>query len=189
MSILPYILQDILNDPWSQRSSRLNDQHFALGLANDDLLEPFILPSLLSRNYYRPWRSAISKLDQGSTVVSDKEKFEVSLDVQQFSPDEIEVKAIDDNQIIVEGKHEEKQDEHGFISRQFTRRYVLPKDYDGTKLISKLSSDGILTISAPKLAIEGSSSERTIPITQTGPVRKQVQANGRKTPEEAQEAS
>ncbi|KAJ8963110.1 hypothetical protein NQ318_018575 [Aromia moschata] len=50
---------------------------------------------------------------------------QVILDVQQFAPNEIVVKT-NGNSIIVEGKHEEKQDEHGFISRHFVRRYVLP---------------------------------------------------------------
>lgn len=55
----------------------------------------------------------------------NEEKFEVILDVQQFSPNEISVK-VTDRFVIVEAKHEEKQDEHGYVSRQFTRRYMLP---------------------------------------------------------------
>jgi len=74
---------------------------------------------------------------------------QVILDVQQFSPDEITVKTID-NQIIVEAKHEEKQDEHGYISRHFVRRYVLPSSHDLANVTSTLSSDGVLTITAPK---------------------------------------
>lgn len=58
---------------------------------------------------------------------------------------------IADGSIIVEGKHEEKQDEHGFVSRQFSRRYVPPsKDIDIDNIVSSLSSDGVLTISVPK---------------------------------------
>jgi crystallin alpha B len=49
------------------------------------------------------------------------------LDVQQFKPDELTVKTVNDY-VVVEGKHEERQDEHGFISRQFQRRYKLPND-------------------------------------------------------------
>ncbi|XP_044743883.1 protein lethal(2)essential for life-like [Chrysoperla carnea] len=173
MSIIPYIIGDVLSDPWGNRSSRLLDQHFGLGLSGDDIFEPLTVPSLLHRHYYRPWRSALSKLDQGSTVVADKNKFEVTLDVQQFAPNEITVKAIDDNHIVVEGKHEEKKDEHGYISRQFTRRYVLPKGYDGKNIVSNLSSDGVLSISAPKLALEEGAGERTIPIAQTGPSKKE----------------
>lgn len=58
----------------------------------------------------------MAKQDSGSTVNVEKDKFQIILDVQQFTPDEIAVKT-SDKYIIVEGKHEEKQDEHGFVSR------------------------------------------------------------------------
>lgn len=53
---------------------------------------------------------------------------QVILDVQQFTPNEITVKTTEKH-IIVEGKHEEKADEHGFISRHFVRRYQLPREF------------------------------------------------------------
>jgi len=71
------------------------------------------------------------------------------LDVQQFSPEEMTVKVVGNN-VTVEAKHEEKQDEHGYISRHFVRRYVLPASHDATRVTSSLSSDGVLTITAPK---------------------------------------
>jgi crystallin alpha B len=74
---------------------------------------------------------------------------QVILDVQQFAPSEITVKTLD-NTVIVEGKHEEKQDEHGFVSRHFVRRYILPKDIEVNNVVSSLSSDGVLTVTAPK---------------------------------------
>ena len=74
---------------------------------------------------------------------------QVVLDVQQFSPSEITVKT-SDNTVIVEAKHEEKQDEHGYVSRHFIRRYVLPKDIEVKDVMSTLSSDGVLTVVAPK---------------------------------------
>ncbi|RZC32204.1 HSP20 domain containing protein, partial [Asbolus verrucosus] len=54
-----------------------------------------------------------------STVGVDEGKFQVNLAVQQFKPGEMSVKVTGDNLITVKGKYE-KQDEHGFISRQFT---------------------------------------------------------------------
>lgn len=84
-------------------------------------------PTLLPSGYLRPWQrcNSLFKQDSGSTLNVNEDKFEIILDVQQFSPNEITVK-VTDKYIIVEGKHEEKQDEHGYISRQFTRRYLLP---------------------------------------------------------------
>lgn len=75
---------------------------------------------------------------------------QVILDVQQFLPEEITVKTVGNNNIIVEAKHEERQDEHGFVSRHFVRRYVLPPSHDVINITSSLSSDGVLTITAPK---------------------------------------
>lgn len=102
-----------------------------------------------------------------------KDGFQVCLDVQQFAPNEITVKTTDDtNTIVVEAKHEEREDEHGYISRQFIRRYTLPKGYDAKDVVSQLSSDGILTIEAPppvKASDEGN--ERIVQIQQTGPAR------------------
>lgn len=77
---------------------------------------------------------------------------QVILDVQQFAPNEISVKT-QNNVIIVEAKHEEKQDEHGFIFRHFVRKYILPEDTEVMDITSSLSSDGVLTISAPKKVI------------------------------------
>ncbi|XP_049836057.1 protein lethal(2)essential for life-like isoform X2 [Schistocerca gregaria] len=91
----------------------------------------------------------------------------VSLDVQQFRPDEISVKKIDDF-VVVEGKHDERKDGHGYVSRQFTRRYRLPDDIEVDQMVSKLSSDGVLTITAPKKTLPPSESrERIVPIVHT----------------------
>lgn len=73
----------------------------------------------------------------------------MNLDVQQFKPEEIDVKIVDDY-LVVEAKHEERADKHGFISRQFTRRYKLSENLDLDAIKSTISSDGILLITAPK---------------------------------------
>lgn len=50
----------------------------------------------------------------------------MNLDVTHFKPEEIGVKAMG-NRVIIEGKHEEKEDEHGSIQRYFKRTYMLPR--------------------------------------------------------------
>ncbi|CAG5029465.1 unnamed protein product [Parnassius apollo] len=170
MSIVPMMFRDWWDD-WD-RPSRLLDQHFGVGLRKDDLLSSissFPSSSIFRNSYFRPWRTSLARQESSSTINVTKEKFEVILDVQQFAPEEITVKATN-NCVVVEGKHEEKQDEHGFISRQFTRRYILPSGYDTADLVSTLSSDGVLTITAPKRP-PPNSGERVVPITRTGPAK------------------
>ncbi|CAH0713228.1 unnamed protein product, partial [Brenthis ino] len=170
MSIVPMIFRDWWDD-W-ERPSRLLDQHFGMGLKKDELLSSlssFPSTSLFRNSYFRPWRTNLTRQESASTINLTKDKFEVILDVQQFAPEEITVKATN-NSVVVEGQHEEKPDEHGFISRQFTRRYILPTGYEITDLVSTLSSDGVLTITAPKRP-PPNAGERIIPITKTGPAK------------------
>lgn len=173
MSVVPLLYRDWWDDEDFFRPSRLLDQHFGTALKRDDLLNSLNVPRSSLRNYFRPWRStALTRQDSGSTITQDKDKYQVILDVQQFAPNEITVK-ISNNSIVVEGKHDEKQDEHGFISRHFVRRYVLPQDHDLDKVVSTLSSDGILTVTAPKKQ-SYSGGERIVPITKTGPAKATV---------------
>lgn len=130
MSVVPMMFRDWW-DEWEtpMRSSRLLDQHFGTGLRRDDISSFTNTPSLLRSGYIRPWRNtSLQRQDSGSVLNVEKDKFQVILDVQQFIPNEITVKTTD-KFIIVEGKHEEKQDEHGFVSRQFQRRYMLPRKF------------------------------------------------------------
>lgn len=92
------------------------------------------------------------------------EDFQVALNVKSFSPEEISVK-VKGREVIVEGKHEEKKDDYGFVSRQFTRRYVLPEEYDPDTIATYLDAEGKMTIKAlkPKPVVE-ESQERIIHI-------------------------
>ncbi len=170
MALIPTMFRDWWDD--FDRPSRLMDQHFGMGLTRDDLLHTLSVPSF--RGYFRPWRNLMEQTGGVSKVQSDKDKFQVIIDVQQFRPEEITVKTVD-NSIIVEAKHEEKKDEHGYISRQFQRRYVLPEGHDIGNVQSSLSSDGVLTITAPTLALPAPG-EKIIPIQHTAaPAVKSVQ--------------
>lgn len=153
------------------RAQRLLDQHFGLGLTPEDYLTIVAIPQ--ANNYRRPWRNLqAAARDIGSTIKEEKDKFQVNLDVQHFAPEEISVKTVD-GYLVIDAKHEEKKDEHGFISRSFSRRYLLPEGVEADVVMSKLSSDGVLTISAPLKPALKAANERVVPIVQTGPVKKQ----------------
>ncbi|XP_050357196.1 protein lethal(2)essential for life-like [Nymphalis io] len=155
-----------------KQGSNLFDQDFGLALTSDDLLTSMMSPWMM-RDYFRPWRYLESFThDLGSTIKTEKDMFTINLDVQHFSPNEITVKTAD-GYVVIEAKHEEKKDQHGFVSRQFVRRYALPEGTESDNVVSKLSSDGILTISAPRKEVDAKG-ERVVPITQTGPVRKEA---------------
>lgn len=59
------------------------------------------------------------------------------------------------------------QDDHGYISREFQRRYRLPSNVDQSAITVTLSPDGLLTLNGPKAmgGSESGRSERSIPVT------------------------
>merc|ERR1712029_513389 len=83
-------------------------------------------------------------------MVNDDSKMEISLDTSGYKPDELKVSA-GKGLISVEGKHEEKSEAgHVMVSRQFSKSYSLPPGANPEDVVSNLSQDGVLVISAPK---------------------------------------
>ncbi|KAG4066781.1 hypothetical protein HA402_012848 [Bradysia odoriphaga] len=95
-----------------------------------------------------------------------KYALEKCIDVQHFKPEEISVK-VEKNWIVVQAKHKEKQDEQGFIMREFTRRYELPAGCRGEDVVSSLSSDGVLSVKCAAIPVIEYAEERNVPIEQT----------------------
>lgn len=153
MSLLPLVLRDML------RPLRMLENQMKL-------TEELLHPSLYRVNRPRYTLDFEEDLMKRDAVIQDKEKFQLKLDVQDFKPEEITVKTLDGNAIQIEAKHEEKHDNNGFISRQLVKRFVLPKEHDLKSVISSLSSDGVLTITAPRRVEE--LEEKTIPVTHEG---------------------
>ncbi|MBN3310342.1 heat shock protein beta-2 [Amia ocellicauda] len=123
---------------------RIYDQNFGEGLSPQDMLAP----TLYHGYYIRP---RINKqLERGfSEVDSCDDWFRVLLDVCQFTPDELSVRTVD-NLLEVSGHHAQRLDQHGFISRDFTRTYILPMGVDPLLMQVSLSHDAVLCVEAPR---------------------------------------
>ncbi|XP_058796934.1 protein lethal(2)essential for life-like [Phymastichus coffea] len=175
MSLLPMLFSNWWED--LDEPHHVRDQHFGMGVHPEHLITDIFEPRPMHHHhrvtrphYYRPWGAELLRRNNAggvSTVNSVKDNFQVVLDVQQFAPKEISVKVVD-NYVVVEGNHDEKKDEHGWISRKFTRRYLIPEQCNLENVESKLSSDGILTISVPRKEPPKVEGERVISIQQTG---------------------
>ncbi|KAI2656154.1 Alpha-crystallin B chain [Labeo rohita] len=141
-----------MQHPWYRRPwfpgyfpFRIYDQYFGEHLPDSDLFSPFYM------FYYRPyfWRFP-TWLDSGvSEMKMDRDRFAINLDVKHFSPEELKVKFNDDF-IEIHGKHDERQDEHGSVAREFYRKYKIPRDVDPGAFTASLSADGVLTVCTPR---------------------------------------
>lgn len=131
---------------------------------------PWVGPASLARPDNSPARARCAQ------VPTDPGHFSVLLDVKHFSPEEIAVKVVGEH-VEVHARHEERpvsrggggvgastraagpmgrgrsslpplQDEHGFVAREFHRRYRLPPGVDPAAVTSALSPEGVLSIQA-----------------------------------------
>lgn len=126
---------------WRRHSPWRND--FPLGLYQPDF------STTMSRGFWEMDQRAreMERRFQIDWPPIAREGFQVSMDVQHFSPSELSV-TLNANSVTVEGKQKEHQDEYGIVARQFLRRYYLPPGCDPNTITSELSADGILTLKA-----------------------------------------
>ncbi|CAJ0934554.1 unnamed protein product, partial [Mesorhabditis belari] len=98
------------------------------------------------------------RIDFGADEISQSDDgFKITVDVSSFHPNELKL-ILEKNELTIFGHHSEKSErghhseksERGEMSRDFSKRYLLPEDIDAEKLKSNLSSNGILKIEAPK---------------------------------------
>ncbi|CAL1573878.1 unnamed protein product [Knipowitschia caucasica] len=172
-------------DPFRDWHSRIFDQTFGMPALTEEALHtphwpgyfrpPFLphdMSSMMGSMVYpapaiaqQQARTLARQMSTGmSEIKQTQDSWKVSLDVNHFSPEELVVKT-KDGVVEISGKHEERKDEHGFVSRCFTRKYTLPSSANVEKVTSSLSPDGVLTIEAPLARAALESSETTIPVT------------------------
>uniref|UniRef100_A0A2R9BTV1 Heat shock protein family B (small) member 6 n=1 Tax=Pan paniscus TaxID=9597 RepID=A0A2R9BTV1_PANPA len=107
--------------PGLSAPGRLFDQRFGEGLLEAELAA--LCPTTLAPYYLRAPSVALPV----AQVPTDPGHFSVLLDVKHFSPEEIA---------------------HGFVAREFHRRYRLPPGVDPAAVTSALSPEGVLSIQA-----------------------------------------
>ncbi|XP_064599094.1 protein lethal(2)essential for life-like [Liolophura sinensis] len=118
--------------------------------------------ALFPRYTQRSRSGEISNKTPELQVNYDDKTFDVRLNVQSYSPEDLQVKIVDEK-LVISGRVEERLDEHGSVSGQFTRIIQLPEDVDPDTLTCELTEDGYLDVQA---RIRGAppSSERVINI-------------------------
>ncbi|CAK6953848.1 alpha-crystallin B chain-like [Scomber scombrus] len=155
--------------PWYRRAfpHRLSDMSLTEPLTDWPMMWPFSWSFPWMRPSFMRW---FNWPDNGfSEMRVEKDRYIIYLDVKHFSPEELSVN-VSDEFITIHGNHEERQDDHGFVSREFLRKYKLPAHVSCADITSSLSSDGVLTITAPRST---PGPERSIPIASDDGTAKQ----------------
>ncbi|XP_075960941.1 heat shock protein beta-8 [Anarhichas minor] len=82
-----------------------------------------------------------------TTTSTGGEPWKVCVNVHSFKPEELTIKTRD-GFVDVSGKHEEKQEEGGIVTKNFTKKIQIPIDVDPVTVFASLSPEGVLIIEA-----------------------------------------
>jgi len=93
---------------------------------------------------------------QSSSAETSPDTFTKKLNLKSFKPEDIQIRVTTDKQVIVEAKHEVREEKDGFQSyqlREFKKSLDVPENVNIEELTSSFNEQGDLTISAPLLAL------------------------------------
>ncbi|XP_071550976.1 uncharacterized protein [Panulirus ornatus] len=125
------------------------------------------LSNNLSR--YRQLRAQnLKEENQAVTARDDNASHKIVLDVHDFMDGEVKVKVVGERELVVEGHTKTNTGDYSVSSQSFRRHFTLPDLTNIETITSVMSSDGILTITAPKIVNHENKEYLTIPITVEG---------------------
>nr|AKS40076.1 small heat shock protein 19.6 [Grapholita molesta] len=154
MSLMPYWARHLRNLALRDPVARALEDPFAVFTR-----DPFFRdPIKFIKEVTAPYQHAIDGVYSDAEVKVDGKKVEVQLDVQNFTPDQIQVKTVG-NEIMVEGKREVKR-EDGWTRSHFERRFLLPEGFPPERVECHFDKGKLLLVAFRSEPIE----ERTIKI-------------------------
>ncbi|CAJ0589097.1 unnamed protein product [Cylicocyclus nassatus] len=101
-----------------------------------------------------PLREAVSRLNfdsVGDLVEDDGRRLAISMNVAQFTPEELSVD-VDGRVLTIEGK-QENEESNGSFMRSFVRQWTLPDDVNADQLKCTITEDGYLAVETPKIEV------------------------------------
>ncbi|XP_068209021.1 dentin sialophosphoprotein-like [Palaemon carinicauda] len=143
--------------PVFEKGLFFHDDHFAsvrqqFEKAVEEIMEKH--GETLSRTHdmtsYRSLREKDTREEnQAISVSEDSESHKVVMDVHDFNTEDLKIKVIDENELVIEGKVE-KKDGGSVSTKSFRRSFVFPGLVNSEAVSSTKSSDGVLIITIPK---------------------------------------
>jgi len=127
--------------------------------------------------------SSSADISPRAKVTYDQDNFTVEFSVQDYTPEELSIKTEGDILIVVAKQESKTKAGKSVVSKQFEQRFTLPSGVNPEQISSKLSKEGVLTVTAPRESLTISKSRKNEAIEnktkQNFPIK---QAEGLKEP-------
>ncbi|CAK1544344.1 unnamed protein product [Leptosia nina] len=157
MSLVPYWLRHLRNLAYRDPVIRALEDPFSVFSKDPFFRDPIKYIRQVTEPVDRD-HHGIEGVFSDSEVKADGKKVEVHLDVQNFKPEQIQVKTVG-NEIMIEGKKEIKR-EDGWTRSHFERRFLLPEGFPPERVECHLDKGKLKLVAFRSEPLQ----ERTIPI-------------------------
>jgi len=104
--------------------------------------------------------SSSADISPRAKVTYDQDNFIVEFSVQDYTPEELSIKTEGDILIVTAKQESNTKAGKSVVSKQFEQRFTLPSGVNQEHISSKLSKEGILTVTAPRESLAISNSRK-----------------------------
>jgi len=120
------------------------------------VVSPDFIDKVFNDMFSVPSYEACTKAKAQGSSDGSEDTFSKKMVLRNYKPENIQVRVTADKKVVVEGKQELKEDKDGFQSyqlKEFKQTLDVPENVNIDELTSSFSDEGVLTITAPLLAL------------------------------------
>jgi len=120
------------------------------------VVSPDFIDKVFNDMFSVPSYEACTKAKAQGSSDGSEDTFSKKMVLRNYKPENIQVRVTADKKVVVEGKQELKEDKDGFQSyqlKEFKQTLDVPENVNIDELASSFSDEGVLTITAPLLAL------------------------------------
>jgi len=120
------------------------------------VVSPDFIDKVFNDMFSVPSYEACTKAKAQGSSDGSEDTFSKKMVLRNYKPENIQVRVTADKKVVVEGKQELKEDKDGFQSyqlKEFKQTLDVPENVNIEELTSSFSDEGVLTITAPLLAL------------------------------------
>jgi len=120
------------------------------------VVSPDFIDKVFNDMFSVPSYEACTKAKAQGSSDGSEDTFSKKMVLRNYKPENIQVRVTADKKVVVEGKQELKEDKDGFQSyqlKEFKQTLDVPENVNIDELSSSFSDEGVLTITAPLLAL------------------------------------
>jgi HSP20 family protein len=158
-------LRDAMSlSPFDAMERFFDDDFFKMPHMMDRMMPSVLSPMPLLRELQRDNSAILRRSSPAYEISEDEKQFMLSVDLPGVRPEDCKVELENEGRVLHLHGGRTIETEGGYTETRFDQRFTLGKNLDGQSISANLA-DGVMVVTAPKLALEEAPKTRPIGVT------------------------